>query len=98
MGMEDLNDVIKLLSTHHQRATYEAVGATCGGLPARSLMTNLTRSKPNSFVVSKATHMPTGYSEFSLHENLKQNPHVIETEKELMTWIRKISTSDGPAS
>ena len=74
--------IVELLERHKQRATYGAVGNLVN-LPAQSVMRGEEKSPRNSFVVSKASGWPTGYSKAQCHELLGLNRNVISSGPEL---------------
>jgi hypothetical protein len=82
-----LDSILDLLSHHHQRATYGAVGAVVG-LPARSVMARRPRTPRHSYVVSKRTGLPTGYSGREIDDNLHARAGVLRDEASLHAWLR----------
>ena len=82
-----LSLVISILSKHHQRATYGAVGGLID-LPARSVMTGQKKTPENSWVVTAKTKRPTGYLPHEIHPNLEDRSTVITTHLDLATWLR----------
>ena len=82
-----LEQVLALLDKHAQRATYGAVGGLVQ-LPAQSVMYGLPKTPRNSWVVSKATKMPSGYSFAQQHVRLTASPDVIETAEALNLWLK----------
>lgn len=83
---EHLEEVLVALDRRHQRATYAAVGGVVG-LPAQSVMQGRQKAAINSWVVSKKTHLPTGYAAGDCHPKLNSNRYVIETAHELQAWL-----------
>ena len=83
----DLDLVLAALNQHQQRATYSAVAALLGQTP-RALMRTRPREQVNSWVVSKSTGKPTGYTDADVHPELTVNETVLQTEDELATWLR----------
>jgi hypothetical protein len=83
--MFTLDSLLDLFEKHHQRVTYGAVAAWLS-IPQRSLMQDRPKNKHNSWIVSKATGLPTGYAKSSMHPHLLEHDHVIETEAELRKW------------
>jgi hypothetical protein len=83
---ERLGAILAALGRHFQRATYAAVGGVVG-LPAQSVMQGRPKALVNSWVVSKRTHMPTGYSPAQCHPKLISNPYVIQSRDELSAWL-----------
>ncbi|MEP6492033.1 MAG: hypothetical protein ABJF01_05115 [bacterium] len=84
----DLDDIIFTVSQHHQRATYSAVAALLGQTP-RLLMRGKPRAPDNSWIVSKTTGRPTGYSDADAHPQLNANETVLTTREELADWLAK---------
>lgn len=85
-----LEGVLMALNQRLQRATYAAVGGVVG-LPAQSVMQGRQKAAMSSWVVSKKTHLPTGYAAGECHPKLTSNPHVIQTADELRAWLSKRS-------
>ena len=83
---EQLDEVLVALDRRHQRATYAAVGGVVG-LPAQSVMQGRQKAAINSWVVSKKTHLPTGYAAGDCHPKLNSSRYVIETADELQAWL-----------
>lgn len=83
---EQLDQVLAALDRRHQRATYAAVGGVVG-LPAQSVMQGRQKAVINSWVVSKKTHLPTGYAAGECHAKLASSPYVIETSDDLRAWL-----------
>ena len=85
-----LEGVLNGLNKRQQRATYAAVGGVVG-LPAQSVVQGWQKVAIHSWVVSKKTHLPTGYAAGECHAKLTSNPHVIQTADELRAWLKKCS-------
>jgi hypothetical protein len=85
---EQLDGVLIALDRHCQRATYAAVGGVVE-LPAQSVMQGQRKAPISSWVVSKKTHLPTGYSAAERHPKLTSNPDVIQTCDELRQWLAR---------
>ena len=86
-GKEDqLDAILAPLDRHRQRATYTAVGGVVG-LPAQSVMQGRPKTSLNSWVVSKARLLPTGYAALECHPKISVNAHVIQTPDELRGWL-----------
>ena len=86
--MYRLDSIIALLDTHHQRATYGAVGAVVMR-PPQSVMAGRQRSQTDSWIVSKKTKTPTGYPAHLIHPSLKEREHLISTKEELVSWLAR---------
>jgi hypothetical protein len=81
-----VDSIVEQLDRYHQRATYGAVAALVNKSP-RNLMGNRSRGPKDSWVVSHATGMPTGYEPDQLHEEIKSREKVISTREELESWL-----------
>lgn len=79
--------IIEKLDEKHQRATYGAVAGIVG-LLARSVMSGKPRIHKNSWVVAKANHLPTGYSDAEMHPALLERTLVLVTPNYLREWLR----------
>jgi hypothetical protein len=86
MTTHQLDDIISVLNTHRQRATYSAV-AKLVGKPPRGLMQGRAREPGNSWIVSKATGRPSGYPDSDVHPELTANEHILRTGEELAAWL-----------
>ncbi len=87
--MPELDDLTHLLLTLEQgrmRATYGAVAARLG-VPAMFVMNGRPRDPLHSWVVSKRTGLPTGYTEGQQHPELLRHDRVIETEEALDAYL-----------
>jgi hypothetical protein len=49
----------------------------------------------NSWVVNKATRLPTEYTEADTHPDLTSNSDVLELEEELVEWLESLTTRKG---
>jgi hypothetical protein len=83
----DLDLILAALNQYQQRATYSAVAALVGQ-PPRILMRSRPRQPEASWVVSKTTGRPTGYTDADIHPSLTSNATVIQTQDELASWLR----------
>jgi len=86
MTTHHLDGILAALNQHHQRATYGAVAALVGQTP-RALMKGKPRERANSWIVSKTTGRPTGYTDDSIHPELTANETILYTRDELATWL-----------
>jgi hypothetical protein len=86
MPTHDLDSVLAALHHHQQRATYSAVAALVGQTP-RLLMHKRPRAPENSWIVSKTTGRPTGYTDSDVHIKLSANETVLTTREELASWL-----------
>jgi hypothetical protein len=87
--MWTLDEVLDRLERHRQRATYGAVGQLVGR-PPLYLMQGRDRSHRNSWIVAKATGLPTGYEEDDMHPALRERPEVLRSGEELEFWLRTV--------
>jgi len=86
--MSDLtiDQILDALDRAHQRATYGAVAALLGTSP-RTLMQGRGRDQRHSWVVSRKSGEPTGYSPDQIHPDLRANPEIFETKEDLARWL-----------
>ncbi len=82
----DLDSIIDMLDRFHQRATYGAVAAIVNKSP-RSLMSGRDRNPRSSWIVSRETGAPSGYSEEQVHPALGERENVISTPEGLRVWL-----------
>ena len=91
-GEEDSIDIELILSCLNKtkiRCTYSAVGSVLG-VDAKSVGALLGEKRPEaSWVVSKAKHEPSGYSEEQKHPDLFTNPEVVDSEDEMRALLAK---------
>ena len=85
--MPTLEQILRTLERFHQRTTYGAVGAVVG-IPARSLMSGLSKDPLHSWVVRKSNGQPTGYLEVEKHPSLTARSAVLSRGDELAAWLR----------
>lgn len=81
-----VDSILEQLDRHRQRATYGAVAALLNKSP-RNLMGNRSRGPRDSWVVSHATGMPTGYEPEQLHGDISSREKIISTRDELEGWL-----------
>ena len=81
-----LDSIIEQLDSYHQRATYGAVAALVNSSP-RSLMSGRERDPRSSWIVSRQTGQPTGYSPEQTHEALGERDAVLSTPESLRRWL-----------
>jgi hypothetical protein len=86
MTAPSLDGVLAALHHHEQRATYSAVAALLGQTP-RLLMHGRPRAPENSWIVSKTTGRPTGYTDSDVHPRLTVNETVLTTREDLASWL-----------
>jgi len=91
----DLDEIVRRLSKHHQRATYGAVGVLIG-VPAQSMGGRLgSHSKPKSFIVAATTKrkngsrrgFPTGYEDRDSDPQLESIEGWIQSPSDLKKWF-----------
>ena len=82
-----LGAILAALDRNLQRATYTAVGSVVG-LPAKSAMLGRPKTALNSCVVSKTTHLPTGYEAPDCHLGPATNSRVIRSPDELRSRLK----------
>ena len=86
MTAHHLDGILSALNQHQQRATYSAVAALLGQTP-RLLMHGKPREQSNSWIVSKTTGRPTGYTDADVHPQLTANETILKTREELAAWL-----------
>ncbi|HEX8943413.1 MAG TPA: hypothetical protein VF785_09765 [Gemmatimonadaceae bacterium] len=86
--MSDLtiDQILDALDRGRQRATYGAVAALLGTAP-RTLMQGRQRDQRHSWVVSRQSGEPTGYSPEQIHPNLHERPEIFATKEELSEYL-----------
>jgi hypothetical protein len=88
----ELDQVIDTLNRHKRRATYGAVAAVVGST-AQQVMAKRTPCWKDSWVVLKATYLPshkTYKSKALFHPDLQSNPIVLETKDQLNSWLAEV--------
>jgi hypothetical protein len=86
-ALPTLDEILSVLERHHQRATYDAV-ADFLGRERQSLFNGYARSARTSWVVSKATGLPTGTKEVDYPLGLREHARIIRSAEELRSWLR----------
>jgi hypothetical protein len=84
-----MDQILDALDRGHQRATYSAVAALLGK-PPRTLMQGRERDQRHSWVVSRKTGEPTGYTPELLHPDLRERSEVFDTKEELSAWLDSV--------
>lgn len=84
--LDDLTYVLVRLDGRRQRATYGAVAGHLGASP-RTLMRGRPRDPLHSWVVSRATGLPTGYTEADTHPDLLASDRVLATADALAAFL-----------
>ena len=83
-----LDAILDQLDVFHQRATYGAVAALVDSSP-RSLMTGREREPKSSWIVSRQTKQPTGYTPEQIHPALAERESVLATPESLRVWLER---------
>lgn len=86
-----LDEIVDRLDGSKRRATYGAIGGVLGRLP-RSVMSGRPKTHRNSWIVSAADGLPTGYSASELHPELLICPLVIDDASELVRLLTEHRT------
>lgn len=81
-----LDAILDQLQHFEQRATYGAVAELVGGI-AQGVMQGRPKTPRHSWVVSKATGLPTGYREHEAAPTLRRRSQLIATGRELRAWL-----------
>ena len=90
MAKYDIDQVLDALNQHKIRATYSAVASLLGTHPKMLAGQYLGNRRPRaSWVVSKATGMPTDYLPANCHAQLQRRSHIIEDPSELIELVEK---------
>lgn len=91
-----LDQIVDLLDQHGQRATYGAVARVVGHSP-RSLLKGRDRGRRYSWIVNRATGLPTGYTDDQIDPRLRDSGAVIRTDTELQQWLESAGTAATPS-
>lgn len=83
-----IDSILDELGTFHQRATYGAVAGVLD-LSPRSLMVGRDRDPRSSWIVSRQTGMPTGYTPEQMHPELNARERVLSSPEELRSWLSR---------
>ena len=86
--MLSLDQIVDLLDSHGQRATYGAVASLVGASP-RSLLKGRERGRRYSWIVNRDTGLPTGYQPDQLDPRLQDSGPVLVTVAELSAWLER---------
>jgi hypothetical protein len=81
-----IDGILSALDEGHQRATYGAVAALLQTSP-RTLMQGRQRDQRHSWVVSRRSGEPTGYSPEQIHPNLHEKSEIFATKAELARYL-----------
>ena len=81
-----IDSVLDLLDQFRQRATYGAVAGVVDSSP-RSLMSGRARDQRSSWIVSRETKQPSGYSDEQIHPDLTSRSEVIDNLDDLRKWL-----------
>lgn len=83
----NVQEILHTLGTSRRRATYSAV-AEYLGVHRRSVAKLLGSRRPEaSWIVSARTGLPSGYLQTEMHPNLKDDPRIIRTGRELSNLV-----------
>jgi hypothetical protein len=85
-----LDSILDQLEQFRQRATYGSV-AKLLNRPPRNLMAGRDRDPHSSWIVSRDTGMPTGYSDEQMHPELTARETILSTPNELAAWLENPS-------
>ncbi|MEP6731799.1 MAG: hypothetical protein ABJE10_14225 [bacterium] len=83
---QKLDAILDALERGRQRATYGAVASRVNR-PQRFLMRGRPCDHRHSWIVSKATGLPTGYGPHDMHPDLLLRPEVLSTSQQLEDWL-----------
>lgn len=81
-----VDSILEQLDRFHQRATYGAVAGVVDSSP-RSLMIGRERDQRSSWIVSRQTGFPTGYTPEQTHPEIASRERVLSTPEELRSWL-----------
>lgn len=81
-----LDQLVEMLERYRVRATYGAVAGYLRQTPM-FLMSGIARSQRYSWIVSKETSQPTGYTPDQIHPALGTNNMVLGDEADLRRWL-----------
>jgi hypothetical protein len=81
-----IDSILDLLDQFRQRATYGAVAGVVNSSP-RSLMSGRARDQRSSWIVSRETKQPSGYSNEQIHPDLTSRSEVIGNPDDLRKWL-----------
>lgn len=82
-----IDAILDRLNEYHQRATYGAVAGVVDSSP-RSLMTGRDRDQRSSWVVSRTTGQPSGYTDEQKHDSLSERERILSSPEALRAWLR----------
>ena len=82
-----LESILDQLNQYHQRATYGAVAGVVNSSP-RSLMVGRERNQRSSWVVSRESGHPSGYSDEQKHNALTEKERILASPEELRVWLQ----------
>jgi hypothetical protein len=83
-----LDSILDQLNEFHQRATYGAVAGVVNSSP-RSLMTGRDRDQRSSWIVSRESGLPSGYTDEQRHPSLTDRDRILASPDELRAWLRE---------
>lgn len=90
MARYSIEQILDALNANKVRATYSAVASLRGTHPRLLASQDLGNKRPEaSWVVSKATGMPTDYLAANCHPDLQCKAHIIDDPAELIQLVEK---------
>lgn len=92
MDDQKMDQILDALQGARQRATYGAVAAVVSRSP-RVLMKGRARDQRHSWVVNHKSKLPTGYAAEEMHPELQAKDTIIESGKELESWLSSVTLS-----
>ena len=90
MSRHTLDEILDALQFSRQRATYGAVASVLG-VSARSVLTGRPKDPRHSWVVSKATGLPSEYADSMMHPDLQSRGEVLDTGSALAAWLAELT-------
>lgn len=85
-----IDSILTELRRFKQRATYGAVAAVLKKSP-RNLMEGRTREASDSWIVSSATGLPTGYTPEETDPEIKSRETILKLPGDLEAWLENPS-------
>lgn len=83
-----IDSILDELGRFCQRATYGAVAGVLDASP-RSLMVGRDRDPRSSWIVSRQTGLPTGYTPDQTHPEITARERVLSSPEELRSWLSR---------
>lgn len=85
-----IDSILTELRRFKQRATYGAVAAVLRKSP-RNLMEGRTREASDSWIVSSATGLPTGYTPEQTDPDIRSREAILKSPGDLESWLENPS-------